>query len=78
MKAFGNDKVEAVLHRLDRLALDEALLTAAQILEVVRGLVENLRNVMNGEQALFYLSCTCVKHPSFKTTRPKQTASRRH
>jgi hypothetical protein len=38
--------------------LNEAQLTAAQILEVVRGLVENLRNAMNGEQVLFYLSCT--------------------
>jgi len=58
MKVFGNNNVEAVLHRLDRLALNEAQLTAAQILEVVRGLVENLRNAMNGEQVLFYLSCT--------------------
>ena len=58
MKVFGNNNVEAVLHRLDRLALDEALLTAPQVLEVVRGLVENLRNAMNGEQVLFYLSCT--------------------
>ena len=53
MKVFGNNDVEAVLHRLDRLTLDEALLTAAQILEVVYGLVENLRNDMNGEQVFF-------------------------
>ena len=58
MKVFGNNDVEAVLHRLDRLSSDEALMTAAQILEVVRGLVENLRNAINGEQVLFYLSCS--------------------
>ncbi len=65
MKVFGNNNVEAVLHRLDRLTLDEALLTAAQILEVVYGLVENLRNDMNGEQVFFYPSCTPCPTPIF-------------
>jgi hypothetical protein len=48
-KLFGDNDVEAVLHRLDRLTLDEARTTAAQTLEVVYGLVENLRQVMSGE-----------------------------
>jgi len=57
-KVFGNNNVEAVLHRLDRLSFDEALMTAAQTLEIVYGLIENLRNAMSGEQVLFYLSRT--------------------
>jgi hypothetical protein len=65
MKVFGNNNVEAVLHRLDRLTLDEALLTAVQILEVVYGLVENLRNDMNGAQVFFYPSCTPRPTPIF-------------
>jgi hypothetical protein len=57
-KLFGDNDVEAVLHRLDRLTTDEALMTAAQTLEVVYGLAENLRNVMSSEQLLRDLSYT--------------------
>lgn len=39
-----------VLERLDRLTPDEARMTAAQILEVVYGLVQNMKVVMSGEQ----------------------------
>jgi hypothetical protein len=39
-----------VLERLDRLTLDEARITASQILKVVYGLVQNMRVVMDGEQ----------------------------
>jgi hypothetical protein len=39
-----------VLERLDRLTLDEARMTAAHILEVVYGLVQNMRVVVSGEQ----------------------------
>jgi len=42
--------VQAVLQRLDRLTLDEAQNTAAQTLEVVYGLVQNMRVVMDGTQ----------------------------
>ena len=49
-KIFGDEDVEAVLQRLDRLTLDEARTTAAQTLEVVHGLVQGVRVVMNGEQ----------------------------
>ena len=44
------NEVEAVLQRLDRLTVDEARSTAAQTLEVVYGLVQNMRVVMDGEQ----------------------------
>ena len=53
---FGEKDVEAVLHRLDRLTQDEARITAAQTLEVVYGLVQNMRVVMDGEQ----MTIACV------------------
>jgi hypothetical protein len=49
-KLFGENDVEAVLQRLDRLTQDEARITAAQTLEVVYGLIQNVRVVMDGEQ----------------------------
>lgn len=49
---FGDNDVEAVLHRLDRLTLDEARTTAAETLEVVHALVENLRQIMSGERII--------------------------
>ena len=48
-KLFGDYDVEAVLHRLDKLTVDEARITAAVTLEVICGLFENLRNIMSGE-----------------------------
>ena len=75
MKVFGNNNVKAVLHRLDRLTFDEALLTAAQILEVVRELVENLRNTMSGEQVLFNLSYAPCQTSIFSRRRDQ---NRRH
>ena len=39
-----------MLQRLDRLTLDEARITAAQTLEVVYGLIRNIKVVMDGEQ----------------------------
>ena len=52
-KFWGEKEVEAVLHRLDRLTQDEARTTAAQTLEVVYGLVQNMRVVMDGEATRF-------------------------
>ena len=48
-KLFGENDVEAVLQRLDRLTQDEARTTAAQTLEVVYGLVQNMRVVIDGK-----------------------------
>jgi hypothetical protein len=45
----GKD-IEAVLQRLDRLTGDEARITAAQTLEVVYGLFQNMRDVVDGEK----------------------------
>ena len=52
-KIWGEKEVEAVLHRLDRLTQDEARTTAAQTLEVVYGLVQNMRAVIDGERMFF-------------------------
>ena len=49
-KLFGDNDIEAVLYRLDRLTTDEARAAAAQTLEVVYGLSENLKQVMSGER----------------------------
>jgi hypothetical protein len=48
-RGFGEKDIEAILQRLDRLTQDEARTTAAQSLEVVYGLVQNMSVVMDGE-----------------------------
>ncbi len=55
-KLFGENGVDAVLHRLDRLTQDEARTTAAQTLEVVYGLAQNMRTVINGKKITYCLS----------------------
>ena len=50
-KLLGEKDIEAVLQRLDRLTQDEARITAAQTLDVVYGLVQNMKMVMNGKQS---------------------------
>ena len=49
-KLLGENEVEAITQRLDRLTQDEARITAAQTLEVVYGLFQNMRVVMDGEK----------------------------
>jgi hypothetical protein len=44
-KLLGDNEVEAVLQRLDRLTQEEARATAAQTLQVVYGLVKTLNGV---------------------------------
>jgi hypothetical protein len=58
-KLFGENEVEAVLQRLDRLTQDEAKTTAAQTLEVVYGLAHNMRAVIEGNNTfvLFLAGC---------------------
>ena len=48
MMLLGENETESVLQRLDRLNHEEARTTAAQTLEVVYGLVKNMKVVMNG------------------------------
>ena len=51
-KLRGENDIEATLERLDRLTLDEARATSAHTLEVVYGLVQRRRVVMDGENSL--------------------------
>ena len=48
MKLLGENETEAVLERLDRLNHEEARTVAVQTLEVVYGLVKNMKVVMDG------------------------------
>jgi hypothetical protein len=54
-KLLGDNEVEAVLQRLDRLTQDEARTTAAQTLEVVYGLMQNMNVLVDGEQT--HMTC---------------------
>ena len=47
-KLLGESEIEDVLHRLDRLTLDEARMTGTETLQVVHGLVGNLKFVIGG------------------------------
>jgi hypothetical protein len=68
-KVLGENEVETVLCRLDRLTQDEVRATGAQTLEVVCGLVQHRKVVMDGENHV-------APHPSFSlkvhTSRPGQ------
>ena len=47
-KLLGEREIEAVLQRLDRLTQEEGRMTVVQTLEVVHGLVNSVKVVMNG------------------------------
>ena len=47
-KLLGESEIEAVLQKLDRLTQEEARMMAAQTLEVVHCLVNNVKVVMDG------------------------------
>ena len=47
-KILGENDVEAVLQRLDRLTMEESRMTIAQTMEVVHGLFANMKVVMDG------------------------------
>jgi hypothetical protein len=51
-KLLGESEIEAVLQRLDRLTLDEARMTRTETLQVVHGLLSNIKLVMDGKQSL--------------------------
>ncbi|KAH8977777.1 hypothetical protein EDB86DRAFT_3249450 [Lactarius hatsudake] len=48
-KLLGESEIEAVLQRLDRLTQEEGRMTVAQTLEVVHGLMNNVKVVMNAD-----------------------------
>ena len=47
---LGESEIEDVLQRLDRLTLDEARMAGTETLQVVHGLVSNMKLVMGGMQ----------------------------
>jgi hypothetical protein len=51
-KLRGEKDIEATIQRLNRLSLDEGRATAAQTLEVVYGLVQQKRAIMDGENSI--------------------------
>ena len=50
-KLRGEKDIEATIQRLDRLTLDEGRATAAQTLEIVYGLVQQKKAIMDGENS---------------------------
>ena len=66
-KILGENDVEAVLQRLDRLTQEEARTTATQMLEVVYGLVKNIKVVMDGARSLLFLYVYAVLNVGLKT-----------
>ena len=49
-KLLGESEIEDVLHRLDRLTVDEARMTGVETLQIVHGLVSNMKLIMDGMQ----------------------------
>lgn len=49
---LGENEIESVLQRLDRLTGEESKMTVAQTLDVVCGLVNNMEVVMEGTHGL--------------------------
>jgi signal recognition particle GTPase len=47
-KLLGDNDVQTVLRRLDRLTQEESRATAVQTLEIIHGLVNNMTVVMEG------------------------------
>ena len=55
---MGENDIEAVLQRLDRLTMEESRMTATQTMEVVYGLFNNMKVVMDGTETLLDISLT--------------------
>ena len=53
---MGENDIEAVLQRLDRLTMEESRMTATQTMEVVYGLFNNMKVVMDGTETLLDIS----------------------
>ena len=73
-KLRGEKDIEATIQRLDRLTLDEGRATAAQTLEVVYGLVQHKRAIMDGENSI----CPVLPSPPVECSYPQtQTGTNR-
>ena len=63
-KLLGERDVEAILQRLDRLTQEEARMAITHTLEVVHGLFDNLKIVMDGGAPYSHI------HQTIQLTRP--------
>jgi signal recognition particle GTPase len=64
-KLLGESDIEAVLQRLDRLTVEESRMTATQTMEVVYGLFNNMKVVMDGMGAFDSQFLQCAECLSF-------------
>ena len=62
-KLLGENDIEAVLQRLDRLTMEESRMTATQTMEVVYGLFNNMKVVMNGRETFALIFTVCQMFP---------------
>ena len=59
---LASGKVNSLSHEADRLTQEEVQTAATQTLELVYGLVKNIRVVMDGEHGLLASSSCCINH----------------
>jgi hypothetical protein len=64
-KTLGENEIEVILERLDRLTRDEARATGVQTLEVLCSLVRHRRAIMDGEFTIVGLLLVCRSGLSF-------------
>lgn len=60
-KLLGENDIESVLQRLDRLTTEESRMTAAQTMQVVQGLFNNVKMVMDGMPAFANMPPRCIE-----------------
>ena len=78
-KLRGEKDIESTIQRLDRLTMDEGRATAAQTLEVVFGLVQHKRAIMDGENSICPVLPSLLveySYPQTQTRTNRQLVSR--
>ena len=58
---LGEKEIESVLHRLDRLTVEESKITATTTLEIVCRLVNRMQVVMEGAHCQYRISVCVVR-----------------
>ena len=65
MKLLGDSEIEKIVRRLDRLTQDETRMTEVHIFEVVHGLMNNMKVMMEGVSIQFvqslWLNCSVYR-----------------
>ena len=65
-KLLGENDIEAVLQRLDRLTMEESRMNATQTMEVVYGLFNNMKVIMDGTEHCLTFHSQYVECLSFR------------